>query len=117
MKYILLLFLIILTSCTSEENLNLQENSKFQGNYIGVFNGSVSGKISFKVSDTGNLEGSVEYDNATASENLSGYVPISGKFDASTKSGLNFFGYLNDLTINAKWTKGNSTGDCILNKK
>ncbi len=117
MKYLMLLFLMIITSCISEENLNLQENSKYQGDYAGVFTGSFSGKISFTVSDTGNLEGSVIYDNTMDSENLSGYVVISGKFDASTKNGLNFSGYLNDKTTNAKWTKGNSTGDCSLNKK
>lgn len=117
MKYLLLLFLMIITSCTSEENLSLQENSKYQGNYAGVFTGTVSGKISFNVSDTGNLEGSINYDNPVSTESLSGYVAISGKFDASTKSGLNFSGYLSDTAINAKWTKGNSTGDCSLNKK
>jgi hypothetical protein len=117
MKYLFFLFLIIVTSCTSEENLNLQENSKFEGDYMGVFSGNLSGKIFFHVSGSGNLEGSINYDNSGTSEDLSGYVFRGGKFDASAKSGLNFTGYLNDQTTNAKWRKGDITGDCKLNKK
>lgn len=109
MKYLLLLFFVMITFCTSEENLNLQENSKYRGDYVGTFTGNLSGNIIFNVSSTGNLEGSIIYDTSNSSESLSGYVVISGKFDASTKTGLNFSGYLNDSSTNGKWTKGGNT--------
>ncbi|WP_106917242.1 hypothetical protein [Chryseobacterium aurantiacum] len=118
MKYFFLVLFIVLTSCTSEENLNLQSNSKYQGNYVGNFNGDLSGEINFNVSDTGNLEGMVYYNNTpNSSENISGYVMISGKFDATTKSGLGFSGYLNGNTMNGKWTKGGLTGNYSFHKK
>ncbi|MGU3376603.1 hypothetical protein [Chryseobacterium sp. M5A1_1a] len=118
MKYFFLIFFLVFTSCTSEENLNLQSNSKYQGSYVGNFNGDLSGEINFNVSDTGNLEGIVYYSNIpNSSESISGYVMISGKFDATTKSSLNFSGYLNGKTMNGKWTKGSLTGNYEFQKK
>ncbi len=44
-------------------------------------------------------------------------VMISGKFDASTKTGLSFSGYLNDKPMNGEWTKGNLNGNYDFYKK
>ncbi|MGI9581505.1 hypothetical protein ACR1PO_09855 [Chryseobacterium sp. RRHN12] len=117
MKYFFLAFFLLFTSCISDENLNLQSNSKFQGNYVGSFNGDLSGEIKFSVSDTGNLEGTVYYTTADSSEMISGYVMISGKFDAATKAGLSFSGYLNDSSMNGKWSKGSLNGNYNFYKK
>ncbi|UZT98172.1 hypothetical protein ODZ84_00960 [Chryseobacterium fluminis] len=117
MKYFFLTLFFVFTSCISDENLKLQSNSKFQGNYMGNFNGGLSGEIKFNVSDTGNIEGTVYYTALNTSEGLSGYVMISGKFDASTKTGLSFSGYLNDKSMNGKWTKGNLNGNYDFYKK
>ncbi|SHG13924.1 hypothetical protein [Chryseobacterium vrystaatense] len=118
MKYFFLVFFLIFTSCISEENLDLQTNSKYQGNYVGNFSGELSGEINFNVSNTGNLEGIVYYNNVPdSSQSISGYVMTSGKFNATAKSGLNFIGYLYGTTMNGKWTKGNLTGDYEFHKK
>lgn len=117
MKYFFLVFFLALTSCISDENLRLQSNSKYQGNYVGNFNGDLSGEIKFYVSDTGNIEGTIYYTTSNISESISGYVMISGKFDTNTKAGLSFSGYLNDKSMNGKWTKGNLTGNYEFYKK
>lgn len=117
MKYFFLVLFFLFASCISDENLDLQSNSKFQGNYAGNFDGGLSGKITFTVSDTGNMEGTVSYTPSNSSESILGYVVISGKFDANTKTGLHFSGYLNDSSMNGSWTRGNLTGHYELYKK
>lgn len=117
MKYFFLIISLLFISCVSEENLTLQENSKYQGKYEGTFSGDLSGTVIFEVSGTGGLEGNIYYNMPKSDEILSGYVFIDGKFNASTKSNLNFSGYLHDTTSNGMWNNGNLTGTYIFNKK
>lgn len=119
MKLILSLFLITLISCISDENLDLQVNSKYQGDYSGDYSGDLSGKVILSVSNTGNIDGMVYYEDAviSSSESIYGYVMIDGKFNISTKSKLTFLGYLHDKSTKGKWVKDNLKGDFIFYKK
>lgn len=101
-------FLLLFSSCLSDENLQLQVNSKYEGNYIGSYDGNDKGEITFKVTDAGNIVGNLKYNNSTATEEFLGYVQSTGTLSANTRSGFVFNGQIaNFENSNGIWTKKN----------
>lgn len=66
MKKAILYIVLLLFSCTrSEENMNLQTNSPYKGNWVGSFKGHYSGKLSLVIDKTGNIEGELLYSDSS----------------------------------------------------
>lgn len=116
MKYLIYFVIgLMFVSCISDEELQSQTNSPYQGNWYGSFSGSFSGSISFKIIETGSMGGTIKVDGVT--EEISGYVFGTGKFDMSTRSGLAFSGYLNGNTSSGSWKKGTQSGSFSFSKQ
>ncbi|WP_154656915.1 hypothetical protein [Epilithonimonas tenax] len=109
MRLLIILFFLqflVLFSCQSDEELQRQSNSKYEGNYIGFYDGNDKGEISFKITNTGNIVGDLKYNNSTTTEEFLGYVQSTGTLSANTRSGFVFNGQIaNFENSNGKWTK------------
>ena len=111
MKYFLLiqiLGLFLLSCCTSDENLQLQSNSKYEGEYVGFYDGGEKGKMTFKITNSGNIVGDLKYNNSTVTEEFLGYVQVTGALSANTRSGFVFNGQITNFeNSTGQWTKKN----------
>lgn len=117
MKKAILYIVLLLFSCTrSEENMNLQTNSPYKGNWVGSFKGHYSGKLSLVIDKTGNIEGELLYSDSSEMEKISGYVFANGRIDLYTKSNFVIHGILNYNNSNGEWSKENYKGSYNLNK-
>lgn len=111
MKYFLLiqiLGLFLLSCCTSDENLQLQSNSKYEGEYVGSYDGNDKGEMIFKITNSGNIVGDLKYNNSTVTEEFLGYVQVTGALSANTRSGFVFNGQITNFeNSTGQWTKKN----------
>ena len=103
------MFFGIVFSCyPSDEEMERQVNSRFQGDWIGSFDGDEKGNLTFKVTSTGNFTGNLESTQISFSEEFSGYVQSDGKLSANTRSGFVFNGQLVSFeNSTGQWTKKN----------
>lgn len=106
-----LLYLGVLISCgSSDENLRLQANSKYEGSYIGSYDGNDKGEMYFKITDAGNIVGNLKYNNSTLTEEFLGYVQSTGALSANTRSGFVFNGQITNFeNSTGNWTKKNGS--------
>jgi len=118
MKYFSYLFisLFIFISCISDENSELQTDSRFQRNWGGSFSGYYSGNLSLVIDKTGNIEGNVFYSTSSENEKISGYVFANGRIDLNTRSNFIIHGILNSNNSTGEWSKNNNKGNYTLNK-
>lgn len=125
MKYFLLIQLLglfLLSCCTSDENLQLQSNSKYEGEYVGFYDGGDKGEMTFKITDAGNIVGNLKYNNSTATEEFLGFVQVTGTLSANTRSGFVFNGQITNFENSiGQWTKKNGNeilkGNFTIQKK
>ncbi|REC68120.1 hypothetical protein DRF58_14575 [Epilithonimonas hispanica] len=102
---------LFLFSCQSDEELQRQSNSKYEGDYIGSYEGNDKGEFSFKITDAGNIVGDLKYNNSTTNEEFLGYVQSTGTLSANTRSGFVFNGQITNFdNSTGKWTKNSESG-------
>ncbi len=109
---VLIVFGFVFSCYPSDEEMERQVNSRFEGNWIGSYDGNDRGNITFKITNEGNFTGNLESTQLSNSEEFSGYVQSDGKLNGSTRSGYVFNGQLaNFENSNGIWTKqsGNET--------
>lgn len=103
------LFLAIVFSCVRYQSADEQVNSIWQGQYNGNFSGDQIGTVSFVVSKTGGIDGTLKRTGYSDDE-FGGYVSANGKFDFNSRANFFFSGFLdNVMGSNGHWY--NSTGD------
>jgi len=103
-------FLVLFSCYPSNEDLERQANSKYEGNYIGSYDGNDKGEMSFKITNAGNIVGNLKYDNSTTTEDFLGYVQSTGTLSANTRSGFVFNGQITNFeNSTGNWTKKSGT--------
>lgn len=109
LKILFFLEFLVLFSCyPSNEDLERQINSKYEGNWIGSYDGNDKGDLTFKVTNEGNIVGNLKSNNNSTGEEFLGYVQSSGTLTANTRSGFVFNGQIaNFENSNGIWTKKN----------
>jgi len=108
MKFLkfLIFFGIVISCYPSDEDLQRQDASRFEGDWIGSFDGDDKGNITFKVTSAGNFTGNIESTRFSFSEEFSGYVQSDGKLSANTRGGFVFNCQItNFANSTGNWTK------------
>lgn len=110
MKLLRLVFVLqalILFSCgPSDEELQRQNQSRYEGKWIGSFDGDDKGELVFTVTNAGNFTGSLTSQKLGNSEEFAGYVQANGKFAANTRSGFIFNAQLTNFeNSTGQWSK------------
>jgi len=111
------IFMLSLTSCTSDEESGRQVNSAFKGEYAGTFSGDENGRISFTVSKEGTMDGQLEFSPGNTAEVIGGYVNSDGKFDMNTKTNFQITGYLKQTNTTGIWKRNTLSGTFNFDKK
>ena len=109
-----------MTSCLFERENDRQENSEFQGNWIGYFEGEQNGTIEFEINNTGNIEGGITLKPENTTEIIKGYVHFGGKFDMNSKSNIVFTGHLINIgntETTGSWIRNYITGHYFFRRK
>lgn len=104
-RQLILLGLVLLSCLPSDEEMERQVASRFEGYWIGSYEGDDRGNITFYVTNAGNLSGNMLSTKISSSEEVLGYIQSDGNLSANTKNGFVLNAQVSLETSNGKWYK------------
>lgn len=107
----LILGLLSLVSCDSDDNTTVNPYAQFQGNWSGTFSGDDEGIWRVTIDENGVATGTLESNTMFAPFDLEGQVSANGEvsaeyYDAGGQLAGQLSGIMTETTVSGNWSSG-----------